>query len=274
MSGPPDRLPDADRQPRGRHAARARGAAGRRRGRLRGHAAHAHAARPLRRHRRAASPTTSTTSASARPSSSRGCRRGRSSRSSPTPACRWSPIPGFILVQACIAAGLSVEVLPGPSSALAALVASGLPGGSLALRRLPATGARASSSGCCSPRQETLVAFESPKRLVGDAGAARRRRPGAARRRVPRADQAARGGPRAGRRRRSPRTTGASRLAARSCSSSRPRRPAPQPDAQERAVEALRALVAAGARPRPAAKVLAELTGVPANRLYAALTER
>ena len=35
--------------------------------------------------------------------------------------------PGFILVQACIAAGLSVEVLPGPSSALAALVASGLP---------------------------------------------------------------------------------------------------------------------------------------------------
>ena len=27
--------------------------------------------------------------------------------------------PGFILVQACVAAGLSVEVLPGPSSALA-----------------------------------------------------------------------------------------------------------------------------------------------------------
>src|SRR5204862_2096193 len=35
--------------------------------------------------------------------------------------------PGFVLVQACVAAGLAVEVLPGPSAALAALVASGLP---------------------------------------------------------------------------------------------------------------------------------------------------
>src|SRR6201993_617103 len=36
--------------------------------------------------------------------------------------------PGFVLVQACVAAGLAVEVLPGPSAALAALVASALPG--------------------------------------------------------------------------------------------------------------------------------------------------
>jgi 16S rRNA (cytidine1402-2'-O)-methyltransferase len=35
--------------------------------------------------------------------------------------------PGFVLVQACVAAGLAVEVLPGPSAALTALVASGLP---------------------------------------------------------------------------------------------------------------------------------------------------
>src|SRR4051812_44934745 len=35
--------------------------------------------------------------------------------------------PGFVLVQACVAAGLAVEVLPGPSAALAALVASALP---------------------------------------------------------------------------------------------------------------------------------------------------
>ena len=35
--------------------------------------------------------------------------------------------PGYVLVQACVAAGLEVEVLPGPSAALAALVASGLP---------------------------------------------------------------------------------------------------------------------------------------------------
>ena len=46
--------------------------------------------------------------------------------------------PGYVLVQACVAAGLAVEVLPGPSAALAALVASGLPAETLALRRLPA----------------------------------------------------------------------------------------------------------------------------------------
>ena len=35
--------------------------------------------------------------------------------------------PGFVLVRACVAAGLAVEVLPGPSAALSALVASALP---------------------------------------------------------------------------------------------------------------------------------------------------
>src|SRR5207247_1052911 len=46
-------LPDADRQPRGRDAARARGAARGRRARVRGHAHDEGAARPLRRHGRA-----------------------------------------------------------------------------------------------------------------------------------------------------------------------------------------------------------------------------
>ena len=46
--------------------------------------------------------------------------------------------PGFVLVRACVAAGLAVEVLPGPSSALAALVASALPAERLALCRVPA----------------------------------------------------------------------------------------------------------------------------------------
>ncbi len=49
----PGRLPDADRQPGGHHAARAVGAARGRRGGVRGHPAHAHAARPLRRQRAA-----------------------------------------------------------------------------------------------------------------------------------------------------------------------------------------------------------------------------
>ncbi|HWK17335.1 MAG TPA: SAM-dependent methyltransferase, partial [Solirubrobacteraceae bacterium] len=40
------------------------------------------------------------------------------------------------------------------------------------------------------------------------------------------------------------------------------------------ALDALRRLVEAGAKPRPAAGVVAELTGVPANTLYRALTDR
>jgi 16S rRNA (cytidine1402-2'-O)-methyltransferase len=38
-------------------------------------------------------------------------------------------------------------------------------------------------------------------------------------------------------------------------------------------VAAVGAVVVAGARARPAAKVVSELTGVPANRLYRALTD-
>ena len=38
------------------------------------------------------------------------------------------------------------------------------------------------------------------------------------------------------------------------------------------ALDALRRLIDAGAKPRPAASVVSELTGVPANRLYRALT--
>ena len=46
--------------------------------------------------------------------------------------------PGFALVRACLAAGLALEVLPGPSAVVTALVASGLPVRALALRRVPA----------------------------------------------------------------------------------------------------------------------------------------
>ena len=42
----------------------------------------------------------------------------------------------------------------------------------------------------------------------------------------------------------------------------------------EAAVDAVRRLVAAGAKPRTAASVVAELTGAPANGLYKAVAER
>jgi 16S rRNA (cytidine1402-2'-O)-methyltransferase len=47
--------------------------------------------------------------------------------------------------------------------------------------------------------------------------------------------------------------------------------PASAPDVGP-ALDALRRLVAAGAKPRPAAAVVSELTGVSANALYRALT--
>ena len=71
--------------------------------------------------------------------------------------------PGYVLVAGCIAAGLEVEVLPGPSAAIAALVASGLPAdrwrfaGFLPRKRGPLEALLGA--------EETLVAFESPRRV-------------------------------------------------------------------------------------------------------------
>ena len=130
--------------------------------------------------------------------------------------------PGFVLVRACVAAGLAVEVLPGPSAALAALVASALPAdhwrfaGFLPRKQgeLEATFAN----------HETLVAFESPRRVAASLAVLAGARPGAPGRGLPRADQ----GPRGGGARQPPtswpRGTPSSRLGARSCSSSGRRR--------------------------------------------------
>src|SRR5437899_6637786 len=76
--------------------------------------------------------------------------------------------PGFVLVRACVAAGLAVEVLPGPSAAIAALVASALPAdrwrfaGFLPRKRAELERAFGSP--------ETLVAFESPRRIASSLG--------------------------------------------------------------------------------------------------------
>jgi 16S rRNA (cytidine1402-2'-O)-methyltransferase len=73
--------------------------------------------------------------------------------------------PGFLLVQACVAAGLAVEVLPGPSAVLAALVASGLPSARWRFAGfLPRK--RSELETMLATNVETLVAFESPKRTA------------------------------------------------------------------------------------------------------------
>src|SRR6202022_1294765 len=78
--------------------------------------------------------------------------------------------PGFVLVRACVAGGLAVDVLPGPSAAVAALVASALPAdrwrfvGFLPRKRAELIEVFAASS-------ETLVAFESPRRVAASLAA-------------------------------------------------------------------------------------------------------
>ena len=72
--------------------------------------------------------------------------------------------PGFALVRGCLAAGLAVEVLPGPSAVLVALVASGLPAERWRfVGFLPRKGA--DRERLLLDGDETLVAFESPRRL-------------------------------------------------------------------------------------------------------------
>src|SRR5437764_7682400 len=72
--------------------------------------------------------------------------------------------PGYVLVRACVAAGLAVEVLPGPSAAIAALVASALPSDAWRFAGFLPRGRAALLEVLASP--ETVVAFESPRRVA------------------------------------------------------------------------------------------------------------
>ncbi len=73
--------------------------------------------------------------------------------------------PGYALVRECLRADLPVEVLPGPSAAPAALVLSGLPVDRwCCIGFLPRK--RGQRERVLAEARETLVAFESPKRLA------------------------------------------------------------------------------------------------------------
>jgi 16S rRNA (cytidine1402-2'-O)-methyltransferase len=76
--------------------------------------------------------------------------------------------PGFPLVRAVREAGLAVFALPGPSALLAALASAGLPTDAFGfIGFLPAkAGARANALAALRPRTDTLVFYESPRRLA------------------------------------------------------------------------------------------------------------
>jgi 16S rRNA (cytidine1402-2'-O)-methyltransferase len=175
--------------------------------------------------------------------------------------------PGLILVRACVAAGLGVEVLPGPSAAVSALVASALPAerwqfvGFLPRKR--------SELAAVLQIPETVVAFESPRRVGATlallAESDPTRQVAVCRELTKLHEEIVRGT--------------AAQLAERYAGEPPkgeivlvlgPATPA-EPDLRG-PLDALKRLIDAGAKPRAAATVVAELTGTTANALYRALT--
>ncbi|HEY7953590.1 MAG TPA: 16S rRNA (cytidine(1402)-2'-O)-methyltransferase [Solirubrobacteraceae bacterium] len=197
--------------------------------------------------------------------------------------------PGFALLRAALAAGLEVEVLPGASAVMTALLASGLPAerfrfvgflprkrGELERLLGEASGAGAADLKAGGARTgataDTLVAFESPARLaktLAQLAELDPQRPAAVCRELTKLHEEVRRGP-------------AAELAAHYAAHAprgeialvigAPASAAPAQADRDQALAALRALVDAGARPRPAAAALAKLTGVSANELYRGLT--
>ncbi|HET6884757.1 MAG TPA: 16S rRNA (cytidine(1402)-2'-O)-methyltransferase [Rubrobacteraceae bacterium] len=80
--------------------------------------------------------------------------------------------PGYRLVSACIEKGVDVEVLPGPSAPITALVASGLPADTVVfLGFLPRKGReRTELLARIARERSTFVLFESPHRLAKTLG--------------------------------------------------------------------------------------------------------
>jgi 16S rRNA (cytidine1402-2'-O)-methyltransferase len=186
--------------------------------------------------------------------------------------------PGYVLVRACVAAGLAVEVLPGPSAALAALVASALPADRWRfagfLPRRVGDLRRVLESG-----DGTLVAFESPRRLPKTLEVLAEldpSRPVAVCRELTKIhEEIVRGtaGELAERyRKAAPRGEVVLVVGAAAARAAGGGGGSDEPSAD--AVEAVARLVEAGAKPRPAAGVVAELTGESANALYRAVAAR
>ncbi len=76
--------------------------------------------------------------------------------------------PGYRLVAACVAKGIPVDVAPGPSAAVAALVISGLPTDRFVFEGfLPRSGRRRSERlDSLAQEPRTIVLFESPRRVA------------------------------------------------------------------------------------------------------------
>ncbi len=181
--------------------------------------------------------------------------------------------PGYRLVAAALEAGIDVRVVPGPSAAIAALVASGLPTDRFIFEGfLPRTRAsRVARLRALAAEPRTIVVFESPKRvraaLADVAEILADRRVALARELTKLHEQVLRG----------PASSVLGRIgdadpkgevvlviAGAGEGTSTP--------SLEDAVDDARRLVSLGLRPRDAAKEVARRSGSSANALYEALT--
>ena len=178
--------------------------------------------------------------------------------------------PGYRLIRACIERDLEVEVLPGPSAITTALVASGLP--TIRWRFEGFLPRRAGELERVLRSAETVVAFESPRRLpdsLAALAALAPNRPAAVCRELTKLhEEVARGSLGELARRFRDEVKGEIVVVIAPAQAG-----VAGPDLAF-AVDALRRLVQSGARPRAAASVVAALTGTRANDLYKALTGR
>ena len=75
--------------------------------------------------------------------------------------------PGFLLVRACVKAGIAVETLPGPTAFVPALVNSGLPCDRFTFEGfLPVKKGRQTRLNELKTERRTMVFYESPHRIV------------------------------------------------------------------------------------------------------------
>jgi 16S rRNA (cytidine1402-2'-O)-methyltransferase len=178
--------------------------------------------------------------------------------------------PGYRLVRTCIDRDLDVEVLAGPSAVTTALVASGLPADRWRFEGfLPR---RAGELERILDSSETVVAFESPRRLPASLAALAALapdRPAAVCRELTKLHEEVARGPLAELARRFRDEVKGEIVVVIAPAAGE----AGATDAAF-AVDALRRLVQSGARPRAAASVVAALTGTRANDLYRGLTGR
>ncbi len=174
--------------------------------------------------------------------------------------------PGYVLVRRCLQEGLRVEALPGPSAVTTALVAAGLPAASFRfVGFLPR--ARGQLRAVLDGARETLVAFESPRRLAATLALLAEldpERPLAVCRELTKLHEEVR--------------RGAARELAAHYAAHEARgevvlvcgaaAEGASAAGREAAVRAVRELIEAGAKPRRAAATVARLSGIAANELY------